>query len=82
MCCYNLVLRTVRWRLAGVERGSRPSQGICNRHCDRVRPTEHAPRGRFRLLERRRGLENFVERGGGVLAERPWARPRAAFAPS
>ena len=32
--------------------------------------TEHAPLGPFRLLERRHGLAEIVERGGRVLAER------------
>ena len=35
-----------------------------------MRATEHAPRGPFRLLERRHGLVEIVERGGGVLVER------------
>ena len=34
------------------------------------RATEHA-RGPFRVLERRHGLAAIVERGGGVLVERP-----------
>ena len=33
--------------------------------------TKHAPRGPFHILERRHGLAEVVERGGGVLAERP-----------
>ena len=32
---------------------------------DRVRATEHAPRGPFRVLERRHGLAEIVERGAG-----------------
>ena len=34
--------------------------------CVRVRASEHAPRGPFRVLERRHGLAEIVERGGGV----------------
>jgi len=39
-----------------------------------VRATQHAPRGPFRLLERRRGFAETVERGGGVLARPPDVR--------
>ena len=53
--------------LAGAERGSRVLQGCPNIHCGRVRAPEHAPRGPFRVLERRHGLAELVERGGGVL---------------
>ena len=61
-----LVLRRSRWRLAGAELGSRVSQGFPNRHCERVRAAKYAPRGRFDLLNRRHGLTEIVERGGGV----------------
>ena len=61
-----LVLRIAWRRLAGAERGSRVSQGSLDRLCGRVRTAEHAPRGPFRLLERRHGLAEIVERGGGV----------------
>jgi len=32
-----------------------------------VRAAEHAPRDPFHVLERRHGLAEIVERGGGVL---------------
>ena len=50
---------------AGAEQRSRLSQGALNPHCDRVRCAEHAPRGSFCFLERRHGLAEVVERGGG-----------------
>ena len=34
-----------------------------------MRATEHAPRDPFRLLERRHGLAEIVERGAGVFVE-------------
>jgi len=37
---------------------------------ERVLATEHAPRGPFRVFERRDGLAEIVERGGGVPVER------------
>ena len=41
------------------------------RRGERVRAAEHAPRDPCRLLERRHGLAEIVERGAGVLvAER------------
>jgi hypothetical protein len=46
------------------------SQLNLDRLCDRVRATKHAPRDPFRILERRHGLAEIVERGGGVLVER------------
>ena len=66
-------------RLAGAERGSRLSQVILHRRCERMRATKHAPRGPPRLLERRHGLAEIVERGarrGG----RPARRQRLSFA--
>ena len=33
----------------------------------RVRAAKHAPRGPFRVLERRHGFAEIVERGAGVL---------------
>ena len=36
-----------------------------------MRATEHAPRDPFRILESRHGLAEIVERGTGVLIERP-----------
>ena len=65
-----LVLRIAWRRLAGAERGSRVSQGSLDRLCGRVRTAEHAPRGPFRLLERRHGLAEIVERRAGVPVER------------
>ena len=35
-----------------------------------MRATEHAPRGPCQVLERRHGLAEVTERGGGVLVER------------
>ena len=37
--------------------------------CERVGATEHAPRDQIRVLERRHGLADFVERGVGVPVE-------------
>ena len=37
-----------------------------NRHYERMRATKHAPCGSLRVLERRHGLAEIVERGGGV----------------
>ena len=42
------------------------SQGLLDRHYERVCATEHAPGGPFRVLERRHGLAEIVERGVGV----------------
>ena len=36
-----------------------------------MRAAEHAPRGPFYLLIRRHCLAEIVERGGGVIVERP-----------
>jgi len=49
-----------------VEGGSRVSQGLLNLNRVRVRAAEDAPRGLGRLLERRHGLAEIVERGAGV----------------
>ena len=46
------------------------SQEMFNLLYERVRATEHAPRGPFRVLESRHGLAEIIERGGGVLVER------------
>ena len=77
MCVlYILTLRTARRRFfAGADRGSRVLQIGCNALCERVRAAEHAPRGPFRVLERRRGLAEIVERSGGVLVDRLSCRP-------
>ena len=47
---------------AGVEGDSRVSQEVLNVHCERVRATEHAPRGPFDLRERHYGLAEITER--------------------
>ena len=68
MCVLYLVLRTARRRyFAGAERGSRFLQGPLMCSCGRVRAAEDAPRDPFRLLERRHGLAQIVERGIVVL---------------
>ena len=60
-----------RRRFAGAEGGSRVSQDApIGRRCKRVRAAKHAPCDRFRVLERRHGLAEIVERGAGVLVER------------
>ena len=66
---------TARLRFAGAKRGSRDLQIALNPNCGRMRAAEHAPRGPFNFLERRHGLAEIVERGGGVLVERPRVRP-------
>ena len=60
---------------AGAERGSRISQSVLNRFCERVHATEHAPRDPFSVLESRHGLAEIVERGAVVQAERPRVNP-------
>ena len=52
-----------RRRLAGVERGPRVLQMALKRLRERVRASEHAPRGPCRLLERRHGLAEIIKRG-------------------
>ena len=54
---------------AGVERGSRASQVVLNCRRGRVRAAEYAPRGPFRLLERRHGFAEIVERRAVILVE-------------
>ena len=61
--------------LVDAERGSRVSQCVLNALCGRVRATEHAPRDPYRILERRHGLAEIVERGTGVLVERLCVTP-------
>ena len=39
-------------------------------HHERMRATKHAPRGSLRVLERRHGLAEIVERGAVVTVER------------
>ena len=60
-----------RRRFAGAERGSRVSQVVLIDLYEWVRATEHAPRDRYCLLERRHGLAEIVERGAGIREERP-----------
>ena len=60
---------------AGAECGSRVSQINLNPLCARVRATEHAPRDPYRILERRHGLAQIVERGAVVFVERPRGMP-------
>ena len=55
---------------AGAERGSRLSQVNFDPHCDRVRAAKHATCDPPRILERRHGLAEIVERGTSVVAER------------
>ena len=64
-------LAEVARRLCFAEGGSRLLQIAPNPLCGRVCTTEHASGGPFRILERRHGFAEIVERGGGVLAERP-----------
>ena len=45
------------------------SQEMFNLVYEQVIVTEHAPRDRFYLLERRHGLPNIVERGARVTVE-------------
>ena len=56
---------------AGAERCSRISEGPLNPLCERVLAPEYAPRCPFRLLERRHGLADLLERGAVVYVERP-----------
>ena len=62
-------------RLAGAERGSRVRQDSLKRPYDRVRAAEDTPRSPFRALERRHGLAEIVECGGGVVVERLCVKP-------
>jgi hypothetical protein len=45
------------------------SQGAFKKICDRVRSSEHVPRGPFRFLDHRHGLAQIVERGTVVKVE-------------
>ena len=56
-----------RLRFAGAEHCSRVLQGLLSHLCGRVRAAEHAPHDPFRLLERRHGLAEIVERRTGVV---------------
>jgi hypothetical protein len=52
------------------ERGSRVVQILRKTSCGRMRAPEHAARGPLHFLERRHGLAEIFERGGGVEVER------------
>jgi len=52
--------------VSGAERGSRDLHVALKYRRERVRATQHAPRGSFRLLKRFHGLAEIVERGTGV----------------
>ena len=69
--CNLVFVRCLQTSVAGAERGSCVSQIALNVYYERVRTAEHAPRDPFRILERRYGLAEIVERGTGVLVERP-----------
>ena len=58
-------------RLAGGERCSCDLQSFINSPSERVRGPKDAPRDPFRVLKRRHGLAQIVERGGVVVAEAP-----------
>ena len=65
--------RAPTW-LGRVERSERKSRyfgGVLNIFCERVRASEHSPRGPCRILQRRHGLVEIVESGVGVHVERP-----------
>jgi hypothetical protein len=49
---------------------SRDLQGSLDIFCERMRAAEHAPRDPLRVLERRYGLAEIVERSAGVAVER------------
>ena len=57
---------------ACVENFSRVSQVALNIQYERVRSAVQAPRGPLRVLERRHGLAEIVERGAVVEEERQW----------
>ena len=58
-----------RRRLAGAEHDSRVSQFVHNGRSDRVRATKYALRNPCRVLERRCGLAEIIERGAVVPVE-------------
>ena len=55
--------------MAGVEYGLRCSQVGLHLRYHWVRAAEYAPRGPFRLLERRHGFAEIVERRAVILVE-------------
>ena len=71
----NLVDFLCRWRFfAGAERGTCVLQCVLDLRCERVRATEHAPRGPFYILESLHGLAEIVELGAVVTVERTCIR--------
>ena len=52
------------------EGGSQISQSFLNHPCHRVRAAQHASHGPFRVLERRHGLAEIVERGADISVAR------------
>ena len=68
-------LQTRRRRLAGGERGSGVSQGLIKSPFERMCAAKNTTPGPCRLLESRHSLAEIVERGGGVLVERPRVSP-------
>ena len=63
-----------RRRLAGAERGSCISQIHLQLRYQRICAAQNAPRGPFRLFDRRHGLAEIIERGV-VQAERHRVSP-------
>ena len=45
----------------GAERGSRASQFVLYRYCERIRAAEHAPGSPVNVLEHRHGLAEIVD---------------------
>ena len=79
--CYHLNVLRQRRRFADAEKRSRFLQILLNIRGERVHAAKNAPRDSPRVLERRHGLAEIVERGAGVFAERPCvpAGPRMAY---
>jgi hypothetical protein len=50
-------------------------QVVLNSHCERVLATKHAPSNPCRIIERRHGLAEIVERGAFVSVERMRINP-------
>jgi len=67
-CCVLLIL--THQRFASAEHCSCVSQLLFNSRYERVRGTKHAPPGPFRLLQRRHGLAEIVERGAVISVNR------------
>ena len=63
-------LRTRRWRFAGTELRSSVAQGFLKCPYERMRAAKHTTPGPRRLLERRHGLAEIIERGVRVIVER------------